>query len=403
MANYVYEAVDRAGKTVKGNVESQSEEKAKADLKSQGLIVISVKEGTALNKELNFDIGGKPTPRDLSVMCKQFVSMTRAGVTILDALKMLGEQTENKKLQAAIQDTRVDVEKGETLAGAMARHPEFPNLMIHMVAAGEASGNLDTALERMSTSFERSAHTQSLVRKAMIYPIILAIVAVGVMVVMLTFVIPSYASMFVDLGTDLPGITLGVMALSDFIIAHWLLLIIVIAAIVFALRIFAVSDTGKHFFGKLAITIPAVKNVVVKSASASMARTMSTLLASGVPLTEAAGIVADTMTNIYFKEAMEEAKDDILVGVPLSTPLETCGLFPPMVYQMTRIGEEAGNSEEMLSKLADYYDEEVEMAVASLLAAMEPMIILVMAGIVGVLIGAIIAPMSTMYEALDNL
>lgn len=403
MANYGYEAVDRAGKTVKGSVEAENEERAKADLKSQGLIVVSVKEQNALNKDLDLDFGGKPTPRDLGVMCRQFVSMTRAGVTILDALRMLGEQTENKKLQAAIQDVRVEVEKGETLAGAMGRHKEFPTLMIHMIAAGEASGSLDVALERMSTSFEKSAKTQALVKKAMIYPIILAIVAVAVMVVMLTFVIPSYTSMFADLGTDLPGITKAVMAASDFVRHNAILLIIVIVAAVIGIRTFAATDTGKHVFGKAALTIPAVKNVVVKSASASMARTMSTLLASGVPLTEAAGIVADTMTNIYFKEAMLDARDNIMVGVPLSNPLETCGLFPPMVFQMTRIGEEAGNTEEMLSKLADYYDEEVEMAVSSLLAAMEPMIILVMAGIVGVLVASIIAPMGAMYTALDNL
>ncbi|MBR1932041.1 MAG: type II secretion system F family protein [Lachnospiraceae bacterium] len=403
MATFGYEAVDKAGKIKKGSIEAENEEQVKRELKNQGLIVMDVTTQNALNKDINIDFSAKPQPRDLGVMCRQFVSMTRAGVAILDALRMLGEQTENKKLQEAIREVRVDVEKGETLAGAMSRHKVFPDLMIHMIAAGEASGSLDVALDRMSTSFERSAKTQALVKKAMIYPIILMLVAIAVVVLMLTFVIPSYANMFADLGTDLPGITLALMAASDFLRGYWYIIVPVVIAIVVGIKVFAASDTGKHVFGKAALTIPAVKNVVVKSASASMARTMSTLLASGVPLTEATNIVASTMTNVWFKEAMQDAASQIMVGVPLSQPLETCGLFPPMVYQMTRIGEEAGNTEDMLSKLADYYDEEVEMAVASLMAAMEPMIILVLAAVVGTMVAAIIAPMGAMYNALDNL
>ena len=403
MANYSYEVVDKTGKVKKGTMQAENEEQVKKELKNQGFLVTNIVEGSALNKEISFDFSKKPEPRDLSVMCRQFVSMTRAGVTILDSLRMLGEQTENKRLQEAIIQTRTDVEKGETLANAMSRHKVFPDLMIHMISAGEASGSLDTALDRMSTSFERSAKTQALVKKAMIYPVILLLVAIAVVILMLSFVIPQYGAMFADLGTDLPKITLALMAASDFIRAHWLILVIVIGGAAIGIKTFSTTDTGKHFFGKLAITIHAVKNVVVKSASASMARTMSTLLASGVPLTEATNIVANTMTNIYFKEAMEDASNQILVGVPLSQPLETCGLFPAMVYQMTRIGEEAGNSEAMLSKLADYYDEEVEMAVSSLMAAMEPMIILVLAGVVGIMVAAIVAPMGAMYNALENL
>ncbi len=403
MANYGYEAVNKAGKTVRGSIQSDSEDKARKDLKAQGLIILSVEEQSALNKDINIDIGGKPTPRDLSVMCRQFVSMTKAGVSILDALRMLTEQTENKKLKAALGQVRIDVEKGENLANAMSKHKAFPELMIHMVAAGEASGSLDTALERMSTSFERSAKTQALVKKAMIYPIILILVAIAVVIVMLTFVIPSYADMFADLGVDLPGITVAVMKASDFLIAYWYIIIPAVIVGVVGIKVFAGTDFGKHLFARLGLVIPAVKNLVVKSASASMARTMSTLLASGVPLTDAAEIVSNTMTNVLFKEAMMDAKNEIMIGTPLSVPLEKSGLFPPMVYQMTRIGEEAGNTEEMLSKLADYYDEEVEMAVASLMAAMEPMIILALAGIVGVLIGAVLAPMGTMYSALDSM
>lgn len=404
MASFGYVAINDSGKQIKGNVESDSAEKAKMDLKAKGLVLLSFEEQSALTKDINLDIGGKPKPRDLSVFSRQFVSMNRAGVSILDSLRMLIEQTENKKLQAALRGVRNSVEKGETLADSMAEHPKvFSDLMVHMVAAGEASGSLDVALERMATQFEKSAKTQSLVKKAMIYPIIVAIVAVVVVIVMLVAVIPSYIDMFEQLGTELPGITVMVINMSDFVQKWWLLMIPLLVAIVAGIKAFSMTDMGKHIVGKLALKIPIFRNLSVKSASAHMARTLSTLMAAGVPLVEAVDIVSNTMTNVWFKEALKDARDQITLGTQLSLCLETTGLFPPMVYHMVGIGEEVGNTEDMLTKLADYYDEEVEVATQSLMAVMEPMIILVLAGIVGFLVGAVVAPMGTMYSALDNL
>ena len=274
---------------------------------------------------------------------------------------------------------------------------------MQMARAGEASGSLDTAMERMAIQFEKSAKTQAMVKKAMIYPIVVACVAVAVVVIMLVFVIPRYMDMFEQLDTELPAITLAVVGVSNFIQDYWYIIIPVVIAVVFALKAYAKTNSGKHVFGKVQLKIPAIKNLVVKSACAQMARTLSTLLTAGVPLIEAVDIVSNTMTNIWFKEALKGALEQIMIGVPLSQPLQTSGLFPPMVYHMIRIGEEAGSTEEMLNKLADYYEEEVEMAVQSLMAAMEPMIIIVLAGIVGFLIAAVMAPMVNMYAALDNL
>ncbi len=404
MASYGYEAIDASGKPVKGSIEAENMDKARSDLKTQGLTVMSLKEQSLLTKDLNIDIGGKPKPRDLSVFCRQFVSMIRAGVTILDALRMLTEATENKKLQEALNEVRISAEKGETLAGAIAEHPKvFPELMVNMVAAGEASGSLDKSMERMAVQFERSNKTRALVKKAMTYPIVVVFVAIAVVIVMLVKVIPSYVTMFEDLDAELPGITLAVMAASNFIIDKWFILAPAVVAVAFGILQYKRTDSGKHFFGKAAMVFKPLRNMVVKSASAQMARTLSTLLGSGVPLVEAVDIVSKTMTNVYFKEALEEAKNDIIIGQPLSVPLQRCGLFPPMVYHMIRIGEESGNTEEMLDKLADYYEEEVEMAVQTLMAAMEPLIIVVLACIVGVLIAACMAPMVSMYDALDNL
>jgi len=404
MAKYGYEAINKLGKEIKGTVEAESDSEARGKLKGQGLTVVSIKPQSFLTQDINFQIGGYPTARDLSVMCRQFVSMNKAGVTLLETLRLLYEQTENKRLKDALKEVRVDIEKGDTLAQAMSGYPKvFPSLMINMVAAGEASGTLPVAMERVSVQLERSSKTQALVKKAMIYPCVVLLVAIVVTVVMLVVVIPSYESMFVDLGTELPAITKFYVALSKGLQNYWFIIVPVAAALIAGVMYFAKTDVGRHVFGKIALSVPVLKNMTVKSASSQMARTLGTLLGSGVSLVEATQIVANTLGNVYFKEALQDAADQVAIGMPLSRPLEECGLFPPMVFHMLRIGEEAGSTEEMLDKLADYYDEEVEMAVQSLMAAMEPMIIIVLAVVVGGLVAACMAPMLSMYQALDSL
>ncbi len=401
MDSYGYVAVNRAGKEVKGSIEAESEAKALAEIKARGMMVVSLAKQSVLTKDINIEIGGKPKPRDLSVFCRQFVSMTKAGVSIIDALKMLGEQTENKKLKNAIIQVRVDVEKGEPLADAFAKHPQvFPNLLVSMTQAGEASGSLDVAMERMAMHFEKSSKTQAMIKKAMIYPIVIVIVMIAVIIVMLVVVIPSYTEMFNDLGAELPAVTKAMVAGSDFLQEKWYICLAAVAGVVVLIKMYAKTNSGRHVFGKLALIIPAIKNLKQKEASSMMARTLSTLMAAGVPLPEAVNIVSNTMQNIWYKEALIDVRDQITLGVPLSQPLETCGLFPPMVYHMTRIGEESGNTEDMLNKLADYYDEEVEMAVQSLMAVMEPMIIVVMAVIVGFMIISVLSPMMNLYDSI---
>ncbi len=404
MADFSYEAISANGKEVKGTIVAENPDSARAQLKNQGLTVTSVKEQGLLDKEITFGMKKKITPRELAVFCRQFVSMSKAGVTIIECLSLLREQTENPRLAQAIRDVQTSVEKGETLAYGLESQPDvFPSLMCTTIAAGEASGSLEVSLDRMADQFEKSAKPQAMVKKAMIYPIVVACVALGVVILMLVKVIPSYTDMFDDLGTELPKITQMVVAASDFIIAYWFILLPVIIAIVLGLKAWFKTDSGQLAFSTFQLKVPAIKNLVIKSACSSLARTLSTLLAAGVGLTDAVGIVSDTMTNVLVRDALRFSRDEVMKGVPLSEPIEDSGLFPPMLYHMMRIGEEAGNSEEMLTKLADYYDEEVEMATQSLMALMEPAIILVLAGVVGVLIGAIMAPMLAMYQAMDNL
>ncbi len=404
MASYGYEAINKMGKEVKGSMEADSLEQAREKLKQQGFIVISLKEESLLTKDINITFGKKISPRDMSVFCRQFVSMSRAGVSIMECLSLLREQTENEVLAKAIAQVHADVQKGESLAESMRKQEKiFSNLMITTVAAGEESGSLDISLERMATQFEKSAKTRAMVKKAMIYPIVVGILAVAIIVVMLTFVIPSYTDMFASLGTELPGITKAVVAASDFLIAYWFILLPAVIAAIVVVGWYIKTPAGKLLTSQLAIRIPMFRNLTVKSACSQMARTLSTLIAAGVSLVDAVEITANTMQNVLFHDAMLEARDEVVKGVPLSEPLQQSGLFPPMLYHMVRIGEESGSTEEMLTKLADYYDEEVEMATQSLMAAMEPMIIIVLAAIVCVIMGAIMAPMMTMYSALDNL
>ncbi len=404
MTTYGYLAVNRAGKEIKGSISAESEEMVRSELKKDGLTALEIKAQGFFTKDLNFEIGGNPTPRDLSVFCRQFVSMFRAGVSILETMRLLAGQTENKKLAKVTKEVQIHIEKGESLSDALSEYPKvFPNLLVTTVAAGEASGSLDIAFERMATHFEKYAKTQALVKKAMIYPIVVSVVAVAVVIVMLVKIIPMYADTFDQLGAELPGITRAVMGASNFLIDYWFILIPLVVAAVVGIRYFVKTPTGQLTIGQVTIKVPLIKDFTVKSAAASFARTLSTLSSSGVPLVEAVGITASTMSNILFKNVLNTARDEIIRGVPLSSPIEVSGIFPPMVSHMLRIGEEAGSTEEMLDRLADYYEEEVEIATQSLMAAMEPMIIIVLAAIVGVLIAAVMAPMLSMYGGLDNL
>ena len=403
MAGYSYVVIDDRGKEKKGSIEADTEEKALALLKADNLIPIEITAQNLLTQDINLDFGGKPKARDYSVFCRQFVSMTQAGVTLIDTLNMLADQTSNKRLAKAIREIQAAVEKGESLTEAMRAQKFFPSLLCSMTEAGEASGSLDIAFDRMATHFEKDAKVKGMVKKAAIYPVIVCIVAIIVVIVMLTTVIPSFTSMFADMDMELPGITKAVMAASDFMMQRWYLVIAVIVAIVFLFKWFKSTNFGELLFAKAGLKMPLFGQLTVKTSSARFARTISTLLAAGISLVDAVEITANVMENRIVKEALLACKDEIVQGIPISVPLKDCGLFPPMVYQMAKIGEEAGDMEGLLEKLADYYEEEVEMATQSLMAAMEPLIIIVLAGIVGVLVGAVMAPMASMYTGLDNL
>lgn len=400
MPNFKYTAYGKDGKELKGTIEAESREAALAQLKAEGNIPTNVAEEGMFDKDINLSFGGKKVaPRDLSVFCRQFVSITTAGVAIIDALEMLADQTENKTLKDAIIDTKISVAKGETLAGSMAKQGKvFPPIMINMIAAGEASGNLETAFDRMGTQFEKQTKLNSLVKKSMIYPIALLVVIVVVVIAMMVLVIPTFSDMYADMGQKLPALTQMLMACSDFVVEKWYILIIAVALIVVGFKVFKATKQGTYLLAKLSIKAPIFGTLTVKTAAANFARTLSTLTASGISMIEALEIAGKTMKNVIFRDAVLEAKEKVAQGRPLSEPLKNGKVFPNMIVHMIGIGEETGNMEDMLVTAATYYEEEVQVATEAVTAVIEPLIIVVMAGIVGVIIMAVLIPMFGMYD-----
>ena len=404
MPGFYYVAVDKRGKEKRGSLEAETRERALEQLKAEGLIPVSVRDQGALNKEIDFSIGKKVKPRDLSVFCRQFVSITQAGVPMKEALQMLSEQTENKWLKRAISEVLLNVEKGNTLADSMRSQPDiFPSMLVNMVEAGEQSGSLEMAFSRMAVHFEKEAKLKATIKKATIYPIILVIAAIGVIAVMLLFVIPIFIDMFADLDIEMPAITMFVMNSSKWMTSHWYVVLAIIVGVVVAYKLIYRTTQGRLTIDRIKMKMPLFGKLTVKTACSQFARTMSTLLMSGISTIDALETTSKIVNNIHYTNAMLKAREEVMKGVPLSEPLEASGIFPPMVYHMTGIGEETGNVEEMLEKMADYYDEEVEMTTQSVLAAMEPIIILFMALIIGTLVIAVISPIASMYSGLDNL
>ncbi|HPS76356.1 MAG TPA: type II secretion system F family protein [Oscillospiraceae bacterium] len=405
MTTFAYIVLEPSGKETKGSLAAESREAAMAQLKQGGNTLVSLAEANALNKEVKINLfAKKPKPRDLAVFCRQFVSIVSAGVPVINALGMLEEQTQNKRLAAAARDCRMTIEKGSSLAEAMRKHADiFSDMFVTMVDAGEASGSLDVSFSRMAVQFEKDAKLRGTIKRASIYPIVVVVVTLIVITILLTFVIPSFEGMFSDMGTELPGITKFVIACSVFLRTRWFILLLIVAGIVFGVKYAKKTPKGAHFFGRISLKAPLFGNLHVKTASARMSRTLATLLASGISMMDALDIVAETMDNIYYYEAMKKAREDVSMGTSLSESLERSKMFPPLVYHMLHIGEETGDIDGMLTKIADYYDEEVEMATGQIMAAIEPMIIILLAAIVGTVVFAVIMPMMSMYNALDSL
>lgn len=403
MPGFNYTAIDRNGKRVRSSLDASSIETAKSSLRGAGYTILDIKEQTTLNRDIEIPFLGKPKAKDMAVFCRQFVSILRAGVSVASVLSMLGQQTGNKKLRAAIREMQEDVEKGESLATSMRRHPKiFPAILVNMVAAGESSGNLEESFRQMELYFDRSKRTKSKVTSAMIYPCVLIVVMIVVLIVMMTKIIPNFLKTFEDMDAELPKLTLGVMAVCDWFKVWWWVPLLVLAALIVGGVLFHRTDKGKHFFGWLARKTPVVGNLTVKTACATFCRTMEVLIGSGLTLTDSMDLAASNMGNIYYLEAIRDARGMVAEGTPLRESLVRTGIFPPMVSNLVGVGEETGDLQSMMGKVADYYDEEVDEATKKLLNLMEPAIIIFMAVFVVIIVLAIYLPMINMTKAFDK-
>lgn len=403
MPSFTFTAIGKTGKRISDSIESASLENAKNSLRSAGYTLLSIQENSFLNRSIDLPFLGNPGPKEMAVFCRQFVSILRSGVPMSMVLSMLAQQTENKKLSTAIREMQADVEKGWPLASSMRRQKRiFPNILVNMVAAGEESGSLEESFRQMEIYFEKSKRTRAAVGRVMIYPCILLVVMIIVLIVMMTKIIPMFLETFVQMNVELPKVTKIVMAVSSWFGKWWWAFLLSIAALAVFCLIYRRTNSGRHFFGWLARRVPIVKRLTVKSASAVFCRTVSLLLASGLSLTEALDLTAQNMTNVYFEEAVRTAGTLVSEGWPLGVSLQDVHIFPAMVSNMTTVGEETGDLQDILAKTADYFDQEVESATQKLLALLEPAVILFMAFFVVIIVFSIFLPMLNMTKAYDQ-
>ncbi|MBR6223516.1 MAG: type II secretion system F family protein [Lachnospiraceae bacterium] len=404
MAQFNYKVIDKDGKSKKGVIEARDLDTARNKLRDNGMTVVAVKEQGFMDQDIQIGGGKKVKPRDLSVFCKQFAAILNAGVTIIAALDMISESTDHPTMKRSLKEAAAHVEKGGTLADAFKLNPKvFPQMLVNMVAAGESSGNMEIAFERLSTHFEKESALEGKIKGALTYPIIVLIIAVVVIIVMLIKVIPTFTDMFNDMGIQLPFATRAMVAASNFVLHKWYILIAIVVAISVIFKAFGATESGQQAFSQIAIHAPIFGDLTVKSNCARFSRNMSTLMASGIALIDALEQVAKMLSNKVYRDGLLDAKIQVSKGVPMSKPLKDMEVFPVLLTSMVKIGEETGNIEEMMDKVADFYDEEVDQATANLTAALEPLTMVLMAGIVGMIVAAVYGPILSLYSNMDNL
>ncbi len=398
MPTFAYSARPASGGDMQsGEIDLPSTDDVLAHLHKQKLIPVSVREKS---KEISFQFGTGISVRDVVIFTRQFATMINAGLPLVQSLDILAEQTENPSFRKVIGETLYDVESGHTLADAMGKHPKiFTELFVNMVAAGEAGGILDTILLRLATFLEKNDALVRKIKGAMIYPGVIFSVAGGAIVILLLFVIPTFQQMFASAGIPLPLPTQIVIMMSVFLQAYWWACGAGIIIGFLGLKQFYATDAGELIMDRLLLNIPVLGDLQRKSAVARFTRTLGTLVSSGVSILEALEITAKTAGNRVIHDAVMGSRASIAGGETIAGPLKESGAFPPMVVQMINVGEQTGGLDEMLTKVADFYDDEVDTAVEALLAALEPIMIVVLGVIVGGMIVAMYLPIFDMINA----
>jgi type IV pilus assembly protein PilC len=388
MPAFVWKGKNRDGKAVSGERVADNKEAVMALLRREQILVSSVKEK---GKELALPkLGGGVPAKELAIFVRQFSVMIDAGLPLVQCLEILGSQQENKTFAKILQQTRMDVEGGATLADAMRKHPKaFDELFVNMIAAGEAGGILDTILKRLATYIEKAVKLKAQVKGAMVYPVAVICIAGIVIAVILWKVIPTFASMFEGLGATLPLPTRIVIAASNWFVRLLPFLVVGIVAAVFFFKRYYATHGGRRVIDGAILKMPIIGVLMQKIAVARFCRTLATLISSGVPILDGLDITARTSGNAVVEDAIQAVRKGVESGLTVAQPLKESGVFPPMVVQMIGVGEQTGALDAMLSKIADFYEEEVDQAVANLLTLMEPVMILFL----GITVGGIVISM----------
>ncbi len=390
---YVWKGRSPSGELLSGEYQTENKDELVSYLRKRKIIITSVREKSG---QLKFNLPGKGrvTVKDIGVFTRQFATMINAGLPMVQCLDILAQQTEKEGLRTAVARVMSDVEGGSTLAEGLARHPKvFSNLYVNMVEAGEAGGILDIILARLATFLEKLDALQRKVKSALTYPAVVGVVAIGATVFMLIFIIPTFAKMFTDFGGELPLPTKIVIGISDFLRNFWWALAAGIGGGIFALQRYYKTQPGRLVIDRLLLRVPVLGMVIRKGSVARFTRTLGTLISSGVPILSGLEITARTAGNRVVELAVLSTRESISQGNTISEPLRECGVFPPMVTQMIAVGEQTGALDEMLDKIANFYDDEVDTAVDSLTAIIEPIMIVVMGTVVGGMLIAMYLPM----------
>jgi type IV pilus assembly protein PilC len=383
---FTWEGTDRTGKKVKGKVVATSEAAVRSELRRQGVVATRVRKQSML-----FRKQGRVTPADIAIFSRQLATMMTAGIPLVQSFDIVGAGHENPAMQKLILAIKADVENGTALADALGKHPlYFDNLFVNLVAAGEQAGALETLLDKIATYKEKTEAIKKKIKKALFYPAAVVVVAIVVTTILMVYVIPEFESLFQGFGADLPAFTRMVIDISKFIRSTgWVMVIAIVGSVVGFLYAKKRNRGVQHFVDRTMLKLPIIGSILHKSAIARYARTLATTFAAGVPLVEALGSVAGATGNIVYEGAVLKMRDEVATGQRLQRAMENTEMFPNMVNQMIAVGEESGSLDAMASKVADFYEEEVDNAVDSMSSLLEPLIM----AILGVLVGGLVIAM----------
>lgn len=398
---YKYKALTKQGETIEGFFEASDEADVLTMLKSNDYLPIAVEKDIGAGAQISL-FSPKVKKKDLAVFCRQFYTMIEAGLGIVKCFEILEAQTSNKTLRSALGAIHEDVQKGFTISEAMNNHDKvFPSILINMIEAGEVSGTLDSILERMARHFEQESKLESKIKSALVYPSALIVVSIAVVIFMLVAVLPTFTSMFTSSGVDLPWPTQLLMNLSEWIKTYWYLLGGGLLIVVMGWFYFISTTEGRRFLDNLKIKIPGIRVTSIKIITARFTRTLSTLLASGIPLLQALEVVGKVLNNVVVQDRLIDSTDGIRRGASLSRAVRAMDIFPPMVDSMINIGEESGALDEILYKTADFYEDEVEMSLQRMTTLIEPVLLVFMAVTIGFIVIAMAMPMFEMVNAVQ--